>query len=353
MNPSDDRRKAGVFLLLAAGILVVVLGILAGARFLARNKTYRAEFLESVSGLDVSSPVKYNGVPVGAVTAIGFHPTDLTRILVDFEVRPEVPIKVNTRAQLKPQGITGIFYLELFGGTTDAPELDPDTPIPTDASLTAKIGGIAEDLSELVARLNRFVERNEVNMEKTLEDVAASAGSVRGALAKVEALAEKGGNFMDAVSAAVAEARALLADARAEVRATGEAARKAMAEVEAFATDPALREAPGKANRVLDLLAERLGAVDLRATVARVDAALEEFRRIEEGLARASDALRQAAETGRNDLAAVLSNVRAASEYVKAATREVREDPARLLRPRPSVDKRIPDPLPPLPEERR
>ena len=92
MNTGDDRRKAGAFLLVALGLLLLLTVILAGVRFFSRDRTYVAEFRESVAGLEPSSPVKYNGVPVGSVTAIRFDPMDLTIILVDFKVRPEVPM---------------------------------------------------------------------------------------------------------------------------------------------------------------------------------------------------------------------------------------------------------------------
>jgi len=353
MNPAEDRRKAGVFLLVALGALAAVLGTLGGVRFLSRDRIFIAEFRESVSGLEPSSPVKYNGVPVGTVRRIRFDEADLSRILVEFAVRPEVPIKMDTRAQLKPQGITGIFYLELHGGTTGAPDLDEDDPIPSDPSLAAQIGGIAEDLSELVARLNEFVKKNEENITHALTDFRASAGSVRSTLEKIDRQVERLGGVMDGASAAAGEAREAFSAAREEIRSTGEAVRRAVGEIEAFAKDPALRAVPGKVNATLDLANERLASADFAGLVARVNAAVDDFRRVEASLDRAARALAETAEQGREDVSAALADVRDAAGHAKEAARRLKEDPSRLLGSRGPADRPFPDPLPALPEDRR
>ena len=353
MNVAEDRRQAGTFLLVSAGLLAAVLGILGGVRFLSRARTYTAEFFESVSGLEPSSTVKYNGVPVGTVRGIRFDPEDLRRIIVDFEVDPRVPIKANTRAQLKPQGITGIFYLELYGGTTGAADRDPDEPIPSDPSLTSKIGGIAEDLSELVSRLNEFVKKNEENITYAIGDFRASAGSIRSSLEKFDGQVAKVGEVVEAAGGTVREAGAVLASVKEEVRATGEAIRRAVVEIEALAKDPALRALPGKVDRTVDLAHERIAAADFKGLVDRVTAAVEDFRRVEQGLARADLALAEAAEQGRGDVAAALADIRIAASHAKEAARRLKDDPSSLLRARPAADRPFPDPLPPLPEDRR
>lgn len=353
MNPAEDRRKAGVFVLASAGLLLVLVGILAGVRFLSRDKAYTAEFMESVGGLEPSSAVKLNGVPVGTVTSIRFDPDDLRKILVDFKVRPEVPMKTNTRAVLTPQGITGIFYLELHGGTLDAPELDPRERIPSDPSFSTKVSGIARDLSELVARLNDFVGKNEENLTYAITDFRASAGSIRQTLERVDRLIEKAGGVVDGGTAAVEEARKAVEDVRGEVKATGESVRRAVAALEEALRDPELRALPGKATRTLDLVNDKLASADFRGLIDRANGAVDEFRKIEENLDRASAALARTAEEGEQDVGAALADIRAAAVHVKEATRMLKEDPGRLLRARPAADKAIPDPMAPLPEERR
>jgi phospholipid/cholesterol/gamma-HCH transport system substrate-binding protein len=346
VNPAEDRRKAGIFLLVALSLLVVLVGVLAGVRSFTREAFHVAEFYESVAGLDVSSPVKFNGVPVGTVTAIRFHPTDISRIQVVFKVRPDVPIKIGTRAQLKPQGITGISYLELYGGKLDEPDLEEEVVIPSDPSFSTKIGSIAANLSELLERLNDFVKKNEENLSYAIADFRASAGSIRTTLEHVDRVVASG-------EKAVEEAHGAIADLRGEVKSTGESLRRAVGEAEAFLKDEDLRSIPGKAARTLDTANERLASADFRGLIDRASKAVDEFRRIEENLDRATNAIALAAEDGKRDVSAALANIRAASEHVKEATRLLREDPSRILKGFPEADKPFPDPLPALPEDRR
>jgi phospholipid/cholesterol/gamma-HCH transport system substrate-binding protein len=351
LNTPEDRRKAGVFLAIALGLLLVLTGILAGTRFLSRDRTYTAEFRESVAGLEPSSPVKYSGVPVGAVTGIRFDPKDMTRILVDFKVRPDVPMKLDTRALLQPQGITGIFYLELHGGTTGAPELEEEDVIPSDPSLSTKIAGIARDLSELVGRLNDFVAKNEANLTYAITDFRASAGSIRSTLEKVDRLADRMGSVLDAAAGTVGEARLAIGDVRTEVKATAEAVRGAVARFDAVVGDPALRDLPGKAGRTLDLLNERVAEADVKGMIEKVNAAVDDFRRIEVHLERAAEGLARAVDEGTGDAAAALAEIRAAATNVKEATRMLKQDPGRILRGAETRDKEAPDPMPPLPRD--
>lgn len=353
MNTADDRRKAGIFLLVSLGLLLAVVGILAGVRFLSRDRKCTAEFYESVAGLEPSSPVKYNGVPVGAVTHIRIDTANLKKTLVEFKVRPDVPIKIDTRAKLQPQGITGISYVELVGGSVDAPDLEEDDVIPSSESFSSKIGNIAKDLSELVARLNQFVAANEQHLTTAIANIGSSAEAVKSALTRVDRVMEKIEAAVDRGAATVDDARKAIEEVRTEVRTTGEAVRRTIGEVEAAVKDPEFRGLAAKAGKTLDLASERLAAADFAGLIDRVTAAVEEFRRIEVNLDRASAALAQTAEDGRADVAAVLADVRVAAEHVKAATRMLKDDPGRLLKGPPSGAKPFPDPMPPLPEDHK
>ncbi len=358
MNENDDRRKAGAFVLAALGLLLLLVVILAGVRFLSRDRTYFAEFFESVSGLEPSSPVKYKGVPVGSVTEIRFDPEDLRRILVKFKVRPDVPMKQGTRALLQPMGITGISYLELYADRVGAEDLDPSTAIPSDPGFASKVAGIAKDLGELVSRLNSFVAKNEENLTYAITDFRASAGSIRSTLEKVDGMVARAGGIFDEGSAAVTEGRKAVEDVRraigdvgAEVKATGESVRRAVAALEETLRDPELRGLAGKASRTLDQVNEKVASADVKGLVDRVNLAVDEFRRIEANLDRAAAALALTAEDGRRDVGAALADIRAAAGHVREATRLLKEDPGRILRSRPEAEKPVPDPMPPLPED--
>lgn len=84
---------------------------------------YLAVLQESVAGLNVNAPVKYNGVDVGKVQSIALDPNNPERVQLVFAIVRGTPIKVDTVAVLKTQGLTGIAYVELDGGAKDAKPL--------------------------------------------------------------------------------------------------------------------------------------------------------------------------------------------------------------------------------------
>jgi phospholipid/cholesterol/gamma-HCH transport system substrate-binding protein len=78
---------------------------------------YRIHFSDSVSGLALGDPVKYQGVNVGTVKAMALDSADPRRVQVDVALRKETPVKTDTRAILELKGITGVVFIELAGGS--------------------------------------------------------------------------------------------------------------------------------------------------------------------------------------------------------------------------------------------
>ena len=84
---------------------------------------FKIYFTESVSGLNIDSPVKYRGVTIGKVTKMSINPVNIEEIEVDILVDRDSPIKTDTVAKLKAQGITGLNYIDLSQGSKNAPLL--------------------------------------------------------------------------------------------------------------------------------------------------------------------------------------------------------------------------------------
>ena len=69
-----------VLALIAAAFGVVL--FLTRTNFEDTPKTYMSYFTGSVTGLQVGSPVRYRGVPVGSVNDIRIDPSDVERVRV-------------------------------------------------------------------------------------------------------------------------------------------------------------------------------------------------------------------------------------------------------------------------------
>ena len=117
---------------------------------------YNIYFEGSVSGLSVAGEVCYKGIPVGTVQEIGIDPRNPNRVRVTVEVAGNTPIKEDTVAQLELQGITGVSYVQLTGGSPESPSLK----VPADERLRV-IASRPSQFEELFAGapelINRFI----------------------------------------------------------------------------------------------------------------------------------------------------------------------------------------------------
>ncbi|WP_417768552.1 MlaD family protein [Stappia sp.] len=88
-------------------------------------------FNGAVTGLSVGGAVNFNGIKVGDVGDLGFDPKDPSVVIATIRVRPSTPLRRDVKATLGFQTLSGIAYVDLSGGTTDAPLLlDPDADEP-------------------------------------------------------------------------------------------------------------------------------------------------------------------------------------------------------------------------------
>lgn len=87
--------------------------------------SYQVYIKESVSGLNRKAPVKYRGVEVGYVSHIALDPKRPSEVFVLLDIEKGTPIKQDTTATLKSQGLTGLAYIELSGGSIE--EAPPET----------------------------------------------------------------------------------------------------------------------------------------------------------------------------------------------------------------------------------
>src|SRR5215469_4240839 len=110
--------------------MAVVIGIFVAIVWLTRlqfekeGKIYDIHFAGSVSGLNDGAPVRYKGVPIGRVVRISLDPDNVERIRVRIVVDTGTPIKQDAVASLEAQGITGLAYVEISGGSNASPVVE-------------------------------------------------------------------------------------------------------------------------------------------------------------------------------------------------------------------------------------
>ncbi len=124
MESKVNFALVGAFVLaLATALVGVVLWLASGGAYQTPYDRFDASVEESVSGLNPKATVKYNGVDVGNVERIWLDAKNPQRVNLRFQIERGTPVKVDTVATLKTQGLTGIAYVELSGGKPESPSL--------------------------------------------------------------------------------------------------------------------------------------------------------------------------------------------------------------------------------------
>ncbi len=114
------RKEVRIGIIFVSGLVLLVWGInfLRGKNFLS-NKQYFYAVYEQVGGLIGENPVLLNGLKVGQVENIYFHPDKSGKIIVKFSVSEDINVPKNTIAKIFNSDIMGSKALDLKIGKID------------------------------------------------------------------------------------------------------------------------------------------------------------------------------------------------------------------------------------------
>ncbi len=189
METKVNFALVGAFVLALGGLLIAgLLWLAAGGAFQTQYDLYQATEDESVAGLNLNAPVKFNGVDVGKVREIHLDRQNPALVHLVFAIERGTPIKVDTVAVLRTQGLTGIAYVELSGGAKDAALLRAVPPnrypvIQTRPSLSARLENVLTSvlskLDDTSGSINAILSpANVAALQSTLADIAVIARTV-------------------------------------------------------------------------------------------------------------------------------------------------------------------------------
>ncbi len=148
------------------------------------RSTVYFEFSGSVGGLAPGGAVYFAGIKVGNVTSLAFDPEDPNKVLVTAEVRQDVPVKTDTRAEVGANFLTGVAYIEMTGGTAAAPSIFTQTPpklVGRQSAISdvlAAAGSAVDKLSSIAERLDAFLADNQESVANTTKNVEAFTGAL-------------------------------------------------------------------------------------------------------------------------------------------------------------------------------
>jgi phospholipid/cholesterol/gamma-HCH transport system substrate-binding protein len=182
---------------IAAGFIFVYWLNTAGG--LGERDTYRIRYQNTVSGLLVGSPVLFNGVRVGEVTALVLNPEKPLEITATIGIEPGTPVSEDTRASIEFPGLMGSAAVSLAGGASTA-RLVPQAgaargEYPLLVADPDAGQGISQAARETLRRLDMVIADNAeplrntmVNISKFSEALGRNSDKVDGIVAGIERL---------------------------------------------------------------------------------------------------------------------------------------------------------------------
>ncbi len=236
METRANYVAVGVFVLVVLVGGVIALLWLARVEFNREIAYYDIYFAGSVTGLARGAPVRYNGIQVGRVNEIRIDPQNLQQVRLPIEIDQTALIRSDAVASLEVQGLTGVAFVEITGGSRDAPPLasqgDQRYPVISSApsGLQRVFASAPEVLSrdiEVADKLSAILdEKNRVTIAETLDNVrrlsaamAAHSGDLDSVLGDSAAAVRDLRNLLATTDQTLGDVRQLIGE-RGELRQT-------------------------------------------------------------------------------------------------------------------------------------
>jgi phospholipid/cholesterol/gamma-HCH transport system substrate-binding protein/paraquat-inducible protein B len=332
--------KIGLFVIsaVAIGVIgVVVLGVGAVWQKKALVETY---IDESVQGLDVGSPLKFRGVPVGRVEQISLtsaeYATRRQYVLVRMSVSSNIfQFPVNDpnspalkreldrgfRIRLAPQGLTGVSYLE-------ADYLDPERHEPLEIDWRPAYPYIPSARSK-ITQLSDAVERILRNIGDI--DISRLSEGIEKSLAAMTKVADSANleKISDQTSALLAELRSTNRQLNGLV--SSPELKSGIADAAAAAGRA--RQIVERAEKPVERMLADLPQVGegLNRMVTRLDAATKDLPETSAQLRQTLQRVNRLIANQQRELQQTMENLRAVSENMKEITENSKKYPSQTL----------------------
>ena len=302
----SERIKLGAFMLLCGILICVFLGYVLKRYLSEQYDNYYTIFDTSVNGLFVDAKVKLNGIDVGSVTRITINEENLNEVVVAFKVHPGTPIKQGTRAGMTAgMNLTGEKQVVLSGGSFSEPNVPEGGLVPAEVShfdhITNQAGNIVAHVDSVLVNINTLLSpENAENLSKAIK------------------------NF-EAMTANLSRVTQGMAKPIENISKSAESMHRVMGEIEEA-------KIAAKAGEDLDILKQKLDAIDTKAMNENLTKAMESIsqlsKRLDGMVYKNQDQVGEAIV----ELNAVLENLEEFSQKIKNNPSALIREPAKTRR---------------------
>jgi phospholipid/cholesterol/gamma-HCH transport system substrate-binding protein len=379
-----QKVRLGIFVLSSLVLLLAALSVLIGGRLARKEDDYFTRFADSVSGLEIGAPVKFQGVRIGSVGSIDIDREDISKVRVTLGLRRGTPVKGDSIVTMNSMGITGLKFIELTGGTNETDFLDPGAEIPSAESFMDRITGKADVISEkiellannlvaltgesqrqkfdailsetadLLASANRIVKKNEAKIDEIVGNLSEAAESMKTLAARLDHTLERLDDQIlvvaDEVQGAVTDVRILLQEQNINLSSLLQNVDDVAMGILEIVDSPSVRQLPKALRETTLLLSDLIRNADSRLrkllttldrsaehldgviTDGRVQSLLDGLPRLASGLEGLVETLDLTLRQSREDLFKALSNLKDVVRNLNDFTQMLLENPSILLR---------------------
>lgn len=293
-----ERIKIGAFMLLCGIMICVFLGYVL-SRFLNKEyDNYYTVFSESVIGLYKDAQVKLNGIDVGNVTEIAIDSSNLNQVVVRFRVNKGTPIKLGTRAGMTHGiSLTGEKQIVLSGGRFDEPDVAEGGFVPAEKTAFDAIANKATDIISHVDSL--MTNLNSIFSEENSQSISNSLKNFENATQNLNRLTQNLNAPINNISNAANSMKNVLSE---------------------------IEEAKiaAKAGENMDVLKEKLEAIDTKAMNENLTQAMESIKQL-------TQRLDQVVYKNQDQVGDAVVELNAVLENLEEFTQKIKNNPSLLI----------------------
>jgi len=293
-----ERIKIGAFMLLCGIMICVFLGYVL-SRFLNKEyDNYYTVFSESVIGLYKDAQVKLNGIDVGNVTEIAIDSSNLNQVVVRFRVNKGTPIKLGTRAGMTHGiSLTGEKQIVLSGGRFDEPDVAEGGFVPAEKTAFDAIANKATDIISHVDSL--MTNLNSIFSEENSQSISNSLKNFENATQNLNRLTQNLNAPINNISNAANSMKNVLSE---------------------------IEEAKiaAKAGENMDVLKEKLEAIDTKAMNENLTQAMESIKQL-------TQRLDQVVYKNQDQVGDAVVELNAVLENLEEFTQKIKNNPSVLI----------------------
>src|SRR5215469_16676176 len=309
MSSRGEQVWVGLFVLVAAALLIGTVLSVTGT--FSRGSIPHRSYFKFAGGLEPGAAVRYGGMKAGSVQGVRVDPEDSTRIEVDFNVSPDIPLKTDSVAKIESLGALGDNYVELSTGTRQAPPAPPGSVVRSSESITFSdlgdmVGNIEPLIQQVLQKLNQRLDELQVTLART-NDLLNDRNRAN-------------------VSASLGNVNAMLTENRPKIAATLDNVQTASARLTPLLDD--LKKTMAQAN-------DTLGHIDAVVLENRPDlrSSVAELRQTLATASSVVDQLDRTLDYNAGNIDEILENIRVTTEHLRDLTETLKRQPYTLIRP--------------------